>query len=165
MGGICSRSSTQKNQQQQLLAICSSDSRQVSAQYSRVHRGYWRCVGSKVGPWRAGRWHVGATAWAQSARSQPPACWSRLPAGHRPYGRLRASQSTNSVGVQQRQRLSVQGRYCTMSGLGCLSEADRPKISAEERRGLWLNLIRRKMLFSCLKAIPSWTGSSGSGTW
>jgi hypothetical protein len=28
-------SSTQKNQQQQLLAICSSDSRQVSAQYSR----------------------------------------------------------------------------------------------------------------------------------
>jgi hypothetical protein len=24
------------------------------------------------------------TAWAQSARSQPPACWSRLPAGHWP---------------------------------------------------------------------------------
>jgi hypothetical protein len=63
------------------------------------------------------------TAWAQSAR-QPPACWSRLPAGRTGQykGDFVPATSTVCVGVQAaaRMELSVQGRYRTMSGLGCL---------------------------------------------
>jgi hypothetical protein len=64
--------------------------------------------------------------------------------------------------------LSVQDGT-TMSGLGCLGFrakiAKSHFLAEKDKRALAKLNPRKRMLFSCLKAIPSWTGSSGSGTW
>jgi hypothetical protein len=77
------------------------------------------------------------TAWAQSARSQPPACWSRLPAGHWPMGRLRASHKYSLCWWQAaaRMELSVQDGTAQCQDWGVLdSEADRPKVIFLQKR-------------------------------
>jgi hypothetical protein len=86
-------------------------------------------------------------------------------------GRLRASHKYSLCWCAgQRQGWSCQCRDGTQcQDWGVLdSEADRPKViflAEKIRRALAKLNPEERMLFSCLKAIPSWTGSSGSGTW
>jgi hypothetical protein len=111
------------------------------------------------------------TAWAQSAR-QPPACWSRLPAGRTGQykGDFVPATSTVCVGVQDSGKDGAvsAGTVPHNVRIGVSWEADRPKViflAEKIRRALAKLNPEERMLFSCLKAIPSWTGSSGSGTW
>jgi hypothetical protein len=116
--GICSRSSAQKNQQQ-LLQYAATVSRFPAVAEGIAERVLAMCGFKGVGPWRAGGWHV-ATAWAQSARS------SRHAGVGYQQGALANIQATScqpqvqicgAAGQQQGNKLSVQGRYCTMSGV------------------------------------------------
>jgi ligand-binding sensor domain-containing protein len=117
MGGICSRSSAPEHQQQ-LLAICSSDSRQVP-QYSRGiaegigdvwvqrRRGLWRwkmACHHRLGSISETRRHAGV-GYQQGALAIRATC---------------ASHKYSLCCVQAAARMELSQGYCTMSGLGCL---------------------------------------------
>jgi hypothetical protein len=137
MGGICSRSSTQKNQQ--LLAICSSDSRQVP-QYSRGIAERVLAMSKGVGGLAL---DMSGHLFGLNQRDQPPACWSHQQGALN----IRATRASHKYSLC----------WCGKDGavsagtvphvrIGCLdSEADRPKsfFLQKDKKGL-AKLNRRK---------------------
>jgi hypothetical protein len=70
------------------------------------------------------------TAWAQSARSQPPACWSRLPAGRTgQYKGDSCQPQVQFVLVRSGKDGAVSAGTVPHNRISVLdSEADRPKV-------------------------------------